>query len=236
MKPFSGFPQKMRFTPLPNIFFSQLLSQIDDLTELKITLHIFWILYGKRGYPKFVTYGELIGDRTLIRGIDGREALRHGLGQAISRGTIIRLNIERDGRPVELYFMNTEGDREVCARIERGEIDVGVLPDREPFLDFPESPVIGDQTNIFTLYEENIGMLTPMIAEELKDAERIYSNSWIEDAFKEAVTRNKRHWKYIEAILKRWDAEGREYGAPGRGFKEDPDKYIKGKYGHIVKR
>ena len=28
--------------------------------------------------------------------------------------------------------------------------------------------------NIFTMYEENIGLLTPMIAEELRDAEKTY--------------------------------------------------------------
>ena len=55
MKQFSGFPAKMRFTPIPNLFFSNLLTQINDIAELKTTLHIFWSLYGKRGYPRFVT-------------------------------------------------------------------------------------------------------------------------------------------------------------------------------------
>ncbi len=79
MKPFPGFPQRMRFSPLPNLFFSQLLPQIDDLAELKVTLHLFWILYGRRGYPKFVTYGELLGDRLLMMGVGSEAALRSGL-------------------------------------------------------------------------------------------------------------------------------------------------------------
>jgi len=230
MKPFSGFPQRMRFTPLPNLFFSQLLPQIDDLAELKVTLHLFWMLYGKRGYPKFVAYGELLGDRQLMMGVGSEAALRSGLEGAVRRGTIIRLNLERDGRLEQLYFQNTEGDREARAKIERGEIDVGALPRNEPY------PEPGEQPNIFTLYEENIGMFTPMIAEELKDAERLYPASWIEDAFREAVSKNKRSWKYIEAILKRWASEGKEHGAPGRDSKEDPEKYFKGRYGHLVKR
>jgi DNA replication protein len=236
MKPFLGFPRKMRFTPLPNIFFSQLIPQIDDIAELKVTLHLFWVIYGKRGYPRFATYGELLADRMLVKSMGDGETLRHGLERAVSRGTIIRLNLERDGRPVELYFLNTEDDRKACARIERGEIDVALLPDKEPSLDFPQPPEIEESSNIFTLYEENIGMLTPMIADELKDAEQLYSASLIEDAFREAVSRNTRHWKYIEAILKRWASEGREHGAPGRYSKEDPEKYFKGKYGHLVKR
>ena len=236
MKPFLGFPREMRFTPLPNLFFSQLIPQIDDIAELKVTLHLFWVIYGKQGYPRFVTCGELLADRMLMKSMGDEETLRRGLEKAVSRGTINRLNLERDERSVELYFRNTEGDREVCARIERGEIDVAVLPDKEPFLDSHQPPETEESSNIFTLYEENIGMLTPMIADELRDAEQLYSASWIEDAFREAVSQNKRNWKYIEAILKRWDSEGREHGARGRDSKEDRDKYIRGRYGHLVKR
>jgi DnaD/phage-associated family protein len=232
MKPFSGFPQKMRLTPLPNIFFSQLLPHIDDITELKVTLHLFWVLYGKRGYPKFVTYGELLGDRLLMIGVGSEAALRSGLEGAVGRGTIIDLNLEQHGRTEKLYFLNTGSDSEARNRIERGEIDVGVLPEEDPFIEDMET---AEQPNIFTLYEENIGMLAPMIAEELKAAEQLYPVSWIDDAFREAVSRNKRNWKYIEAILKRWDSEGREYGAPGRHSKADRDT-IKRTYGHLVKR
>ncbi|MBI2976543.1 MAG: primosomal replication protein N, partial [Chloroflexi bacterium] len=40
MKGFSGFPSsKVRSTPVPNPFFSELLPQIDHLGELKVTLY-----------------------------------------------------------------------------------------------------------------------------------------------------------------------------------------------------
>ena len=228
MNTFVGFPQRMRFTPLPNIFFSQLLAQIDDLAELKATLHIFWRVYHKRGYPKFVTLGELLGDKALMTGIGDGQALRHGLERAISRGTLLHLVLDREGKREDLYFLNTEADRKAAARIESGEISLGALPRKEPYLEAEQQP------NIFTLYEDNIGMLTPMIAEELKEAERLYPASWIESAFKEAVTRNKRSWRYISRILERWASEG--YGEPGRDSKEDTDKYFRGRYGHLVKR
>ncbi len=230
MNSFPGFPQRMRFTPLPNVFFSQLLPKIDDIAELKATLHIFWTLYQRRGYPKFVTYGELLGDKALMKGIGDGEALCHGLERAVNRGTLLHLILDREEKREDLYFLNTEADREAVAKIERGEISLGALPRREPYLETQEPP------NIFILYEENIGMLTPMIAEELKEAERLYPASWIESAFKEAVTRNKRSWRYISRILERWASEGKEYGEPGRESKEDTDKYFKGRYGHLVKR
>ena len=91
--------------------------------------------------------------------------------------------------------------------------------------------------NIFALYEQNIGIITPMIAEELKEADKLYPLQWIEEAFKEAVTLNKRSWKYIARILERWASEGKDSGEYKRDIKkDDPDKYIKGKYGHMVRR
>jgi DNA replication protein len=91
--------------------------------------------------------------------------------------------------------------------------------------------------NIFALYEQNIGIITPMIAEELKEADKLYPPQWIEDAFKEAVTLNKRSWKYIARILERWASEGKDSGEYRRDVKKNgSDKYIKGRYGHLVQR
>jgi DnaD/phage-associated family protein len=67
-----------------------------------------------------------------------------------------------------------------------------------------------ERPNIFVLYEQNIGLLSPLIAEELRDAADQYPAEWIEAAFREAVLQNKRRWNYIRAILKRWETEGRQ--------------------------
>jgi DnaD/phage-associated family protein len=80
-------------------------------------------------------------------------------------------------------------------------------------------------------------MLTPMIAEELREAEKLYPETWISDAIKEAVFRNKRNIRYIIKILERWSAEGKSDGTYRRDSAEKtgPDKYIKQKYGHMVR-
>lgn len=62
---------------------------------------------------------------------------------------------------------------------------------------------------IYALYEQNIGLLTPLIADSLKDAAATYPEVWIEDAIKEAVKYNARSWAYIDKILKRWERDGR---------------------------
>jgi len=237
MKQFEGFPAKAQFTPLPNAFFSRLLPQISDIAELKVTLHVFQTLYQKRGYPRFISYRELLGNKSLIDSLKSGQsppdqALRNALETATKRGTILHLALDRDGELEDIYFLNAEPDRQAMAKIQNGELDLGGLKTREPALIDTEEP-----PDTFSLYEQNIGMLTPMIAEELRDALKVYPETWIRDAIKEAVNQNKRKWSYISAILERWTAEGKKDGAyRGDSKKTDPDKYIKGKYGHIVRR
>ena len=238
MKQFSGFPTKMEFTPLPNFFFSTILPEISDIAELKTTLHVMATLYRKRGYPRFVTHAELLGSKSLMNSLSGMakpldDVLRNALKMATQRGTLIHIRVERNGTPEDVYFVNTEQDRQAMAKIKSGELQLnGLKVERQSFIETEKQP------DIFTLYEQNIGMLTPMIAEELREAEKLYPVTWIEDAIKEAVSLNKRNWRYIARILERWSSEGKSDGAHKRDSaqKTDPDKYIKGKYGHMVRR
>jgi len=75
------------------------------------------------------------------------------------------------------------------------------------------------------------------MAEELKDAQRTYPAEWIEEAFREAVKARKLSWRYISRILERWIAEGKDSGENRPGARaDDPDKYVKGRYGGVVRR
>ena len=111
-----------------------------------------------------------------------------------------------------LYFLNDEGGQRAAAMIELGTVDIKGVTPREGVVGEPSEP----KANIFALYEGNIGMLTPLLAEELKDAERSYPGPWIEEAFKIAVSHNVRKWRYIEGILRRWATEGKDDGESGR--------------------
>ena len=237
MQKFTGFPAKMQFTPVPNLFFSRLLPQINDMAELKTTLHILATLYHKRGYPRFVTYKELLVNKSLMSSLSqitkpADEVLRNALEMATKRGTILHITLDKDGKGEDIYFLNTETDKQVIAKIQSGEIHLpGLKAGRQTYIETEEPP------DIYTLYEQNIGMLTPMIAEELREAESLYPETWIRDAIKEAVNQSKHKWSYVAAILERWATEGKGDGTHRRDFKKtDPDKYIKGKYGHMVRR
>ena len=185
---FEGFPKKLKFTPLPQNFITEILRKIEDITELKALLYFFHLLYKKKGYPRFVSLSELEN----ISG-EGREKLKEGMDKASSKKIVLPLLVERNGREEEIYFLNWDKDREAFLKVKSGEIDIGGRIG-EPS---PKRP------DIFTLYEENIGVITPIIAEEIKEALKIYPEEWVEEAIREAVRRNKRRWSYIKGVLER---------------------------------
>ncbi len=237
MNIFSGFPRKTEFTALPDSFFSTLLPQIDDLAELKVTLYALAILYRKRGHPRFVSSSELMAQKALVLSLSGgsdtpvEETLRGALNRAVDRGTLIHLALKAKKGSEDIYLINTEAEREMAVRIQQGEIKLSGLQAAAP-----PPAATSPQPDIFTLYEQNIGMLTPMIAEELRAAADLYPPGWIEEAIREAVKHNKRKWYYIAAILETWDEEGRGIGAHKRDSKAPPDRYAKQKYGHMFQR
>jgi len=298
MPAFAGFPPgKNPYTPLPETFFTSILPEIEDVGELKVTLHLFWLLYQKRGTPRCASDRELLADpllrRTLRRLGDPRpaeERLRAALELAFARGTVLRVRVRVDGEIVSWYFFNTERSRRAVARLLDGALSPEILLDLEGPLpaashadvDLPAgmagmaglagfddadadgaadaraaddmgsdaADAVGAATasgagrhtaqglgsgearplfhrlsveierpNIYTLYEQNIGLLLPLVAEELREAEEQYPWEWVEAAFREAVQQNKRKWSYIRAILKRWEIEGKggePHGAHGR--------------------
>jgi len=208
MHGFAGFPAgKLSTTPIPNLFFSELLPLVDNLAELKVTLHLFWLIGRKRGVLRYARLSELLNDQRLLDGLatttsSGEEALRDGLERAVARGTLLHMTVQRGDLTEEWYMVNSANGREVVAKLQAGELDLlaNVAEDVQLQMERP---------TIFVLYEQNIGLLTPMIADELRDAEKHYPADWIADAFREAVTLNKRSWKYVLAILKRWRIEGK---------------------------
>jgi DNA replication protein len=210
---FEGFPAgELRFTSVPDLFFAELLPAIDNLAELKVTLHVIWLR--QREKKQVVTRAELAADETLAGGLgalgdDPDSALEAGLAWAVTRGSLLHAKIESEAGLQDVYALNSEGGRQALERIRDGEVGAvaGVVVDR---------PLAEPPPNIFQLYEDNIGLLSPILADELRDAEATYPADWIEDAFRVAVAQNVRKWRYIQAILERWATEGRGDGTSRR--------------------
>ena len=216
MKTFKGFTDSETFTQLPNTFFHQLLNQIDDVAELKVTLYMLWRVEYMEG--PFHVLNKMDFDVKEL-GLAAEEITR-GLEQAVKRGSI--LMVQRDA--VVYFLLNSPRGRAAVQAIEKGKWNPA---------DGISAPPL-ERPNIFKLYEENIGPLTPLIADALKDAEVTYPDEWIAETIELAVKNNKRYWKYCEAILKRWKEEGRH----GKKDQQDPvkstERYTKSEFAEYL--
>jgi DnaD/phage-associated family protein len=193
MAHFDGFTSSESFTQVPDSLF-RMLAVIDDLDELRLTLYVLWRIEHMEGPFRQLCRSEIIEDKNFMRGLT-ETGLDSGLQKAIQRGTLLLVQNDDGG----FYFLNSPRGRASAEALQRGDWRNSARASHPP----REVP------NLFKLYEENIGPLTPMIADALKDAEKTYSPEWCSDAIEQAVKMNKRNWKYIEAILRRWKEEGR---------------------------
>lgn len=223
---------------LPDQLFSELVPHLNDPDELKVVLHVLWRLARMRssGAP-WITDQEVRSDAVLrdaFRGESGLARLDLALANSIEHEILLAVPWQAaDGTVERRYFANSPQGRATVAALDRGAV--------------VERSMIKDRPNIYTLYEQNIGPLTALLGEELAEAEETYPAAWIEEAFREAVRLNKRNWKYILAILTRWQNEGRgaeeQYGVnrgPGREAgkrdrEEETRRYIEDAYDRIVK-
>ncbi len=214
MKPFPGFPPDETFTQVPESFFRQLLAEIDDLDELKVTLHAIWRIEHMEGRVH------------VLREKDFEQIVPEAapaLEKAVRRGSLLDVRDGADG----YYFLNTPRGRAAAEALRSGNLSPDSLAESAPP---PERP------NIYRLYEENIGPLTPLIADALKDAEATYHAEWVEEALEIAVKNNKRSWKYVEAILKRWKEEGRAKRQDRKDSQKSPDRYTDSEFAEYFKR
>lgn len=235
MKGFPGFPDgKLRLTQVPNLFFSDLLPIIDNISELKVTLYAFWALAHREGQVRFLRLADFLSDEQFMKGMGptatlAAQALEDGVERAVARSTFLHVSVESVDGKTDLYFLNTEKGRAAVDGITRGEWRPN--PDEgEPLTLMVERP------NIFVLYEQNIGMLTPLIADQLRDAEQLYPPSWIEEAIKLAVANNARKWRYVQSILERWRQEGKKDGISRRDSQKELRQQIPDEFRDIVKR
>lgn len=212
--PFSGYLDIDRNpVPVPSRFFTDVLPEITSLGELRATTYLFRLVAHAGGWEAPVQEAAIIGDRALRRAfrVDGtpnadtKEAILDALDRAVARGTVLRVVARSGRRSAAWYFLHTPVTRELVEAIQRGAI----APPRAMWVDDHAPEVQVDPPTAFFLYEQNIGPLTPLVADHITRAMDAYPLSWIEDAIEEAVTYNRRSWRYIERILETWSQQGR---------------------------
>jgi DnaD/phage-associated family protein len=191
-------------------------------------LFAYYALQQQDGAFRYLRHRDFAGAEALrvALGDDWVARLDDGLARAVARGSLLAAPVELSGAQELLYFANTESGRAGINQLNAGAWQPG--DSDKPVEILPERP------NIYQLYEANIGPLTPLLAEALKDAADEFPPHWIEEAFREALAANARNWRYIRAILERWDREGRERGVTGQHPEGDGQKYISGKYAAFI--
>ena len=188
MRTFRGFTQAESFTRFPDSIFSNLLREVDSLEELKVVLAAVWLTEHMEGSAGTLGAAEFDPKELGLTAVQ----VHAGISRAVEHGVLLA-----SGEGIEQrYALNSA----------RGRASMGLAT---------EAGVSSKMTsprferNVFKLYEENIGPLTPLIADALKGAEADYSEAWVAEAIQVAVANNKRSWAYCEAILRRWKDEGR---------------------------
>ncbi|MFN8639847.1 MAG: DnaD domain protein [Dehalococcoidia bacterium] len=200
--PFSGFVTGAAATTLPVQLFTELLPQIADPVELRVTLYALFAIQRRRGRLRAVRESELAVEAPLASALEplgGRDALRFGLAGARARGVLLACALE-DGDT--LYFINSDLGRRSLAAVQSGAI---VVPDGVALAGGPvEQPPAPAR-----VYEAEIGTLTPSIAEALTSACERYPEAWVVEALQMAARRGARNWNYAAAVLRGWESEGR---------------------------
>ena len=225
--------------PIPLAFFTDVLPGLTDLAEVQATLAAFRLAADAGGIEAPIAREAFLRDRALRAALrttgSPREPDRRieaGLDLALGRGTLLAFAAD-DGqaRPV-WYYVNTPANQALIAAMSRG----AVAPPVAIWRDDRAPAVVPERPNVFRLYEQNIGLLTPLIADHLVDALESYPTEWIEEAIAEAVAYNRRSWRYAQRILEKWASDGRggersdETDRRGHPGHLDPDQYKHGRH------
>ncbi len=232
MGDFKGFPPgKSTRIPVPEAFFREILPAIEEIEELKILLYVLYRYSQMEGNLPYLWYRDLLADPAfaLLLGGDAvyvEEALGKGLQAGTDRGTLVNTQVLLESGPETIIFLNTARGRAAVQAINDGSWQPTTAEQ-------PPSPA-ETRPSIFQQYEENIGPLTPMIAETLKDAEADYPAAWIEEALRIAVENNVRRWRYIDAILRNWREEGKDERQTRGDLEEDRHRYVRGKFSKFI--
>lgn len=226
---FSGFPAgKLRLTPIPAPFFTELLPLIDDLNELKLVLYAFWKLDRMEGEQRYLQLEDFTEDEVFLGGLSGgADSISTALQLAVQDGILLHAELELGGTLRQFYFLNSPRGRQAVQALKDGAWRPSG-DQRYPI------ELAQERTNIFTLYERHIGPVTPMLAEKLKAAENDHPHEWLEEAIRIAVENNARSWSYVEAILTRWQKEGRHEGRTQGDTEKDRRKYVEGEFSDFI--
>jgi DNA replication protein len=228
---------------IPRWFLEKVAPQIREIAELHVMLAYFR-LASPMGYSEPLHEDALLHDDILNSALrfdaaarEPFDRVRRGIELAVARDTVLRFTVNDDEGDATYWLLLATPDNRV--KLERYRSGLLQPPDLDGAMDRP-ARVASIRPGIFKLYEQNIGLVTPIIADRLVEALELYPEEWIADAIAAAVSYNRRNWRYIQRILETWATEGRSYEAdrrhqPGTGD-FDPERNLRGEYAAVFRR
>lgn len=230
--------------PVPAELLTGVIPRIHDLAELQVLLAVVRLTAQAPGWERPVRLDELRSDQALRSALklDGstrgaEAAIDHGIELSLVRGSLLELRATSGRRKICWYYLHTTANRARIDAMQQGFVD----PPEELWLGKERPRISIERPSPLRLYEQNIGPLTPLVADQILRALELYPRVWIEDAIQESVAYNRRSWRYIQRILENWQTEGR--GSDGHGAKShathrrnnsrkslDPDQYRGGEH------
>ncbi|MXX92581.1 MAG: DnaD domain protein [Chloroflexi bacterium] len=200
-QPIKGFPLPDDFatTRVPNAVLGRVLSTIEDADEIKLILRAIWLLEHQRGYPRYITRNDLRRDRILSVTIPDQSDFDRILQSAIERGVFVEVSINDNS----CLMFNTESAR-------RASIEVSTTTDNlnEDDNGWETAAVSTALADAFRAYEENIGILSPMIRQSILAALEDFTDEDITHAVRIAVENESRSWSFVAGVLRRWARDG----------------------------
>ena len=219
MSNFNGFTSSETFTQVPDSFI-HLVKEINDIAELKVTLYAIWRIEHVEGHFRALCQTDFEPEPLGM----SLEEIQIGLEKSVERGTLLRAEHEAD----VFYFLNSPRGRLAAEAFTKGNWRESAK--------IMSTPIASRKSNVFKLYEENIGALTPLLSDMLREAEKNYPSVWFEEAFEIAVSRNIRNWKYVEAILTRWKEKGKDERKDQQDIVKDAKRYTDSEFSEFINR
>lgn len=212
---FVGFPAGgLEEVRIPARLLTDLLGRIDSLAETRLTLYCYQQIGRRSEQDAWVRARDLRSDPVLLEMMSGlselhssQKVLDDALEKALVRNSLLGLELSGAGsEPTDkALFLNTEDGRQLRAAMQAagsavrgdgGVLAIAQLSESEPF----------------RIYHQNFGLLTPVLADQLRGLIEDFPLPWVCEAMEIAIGRNVKALAYVKAILNRWEREARESG------------------------
>ena len=192
--------------PFPVQLFTEILPRLHNESQLRATLYTWYAIMSKGSGQRYVYLSQLLTDPVLLSWfthLGGKNGIQRGLDQSCREGIFLQLQIGEDDK---ILAPNDEsGARLITDMKSESVAHHNQSRDSSPETNYERTVV----SNVVEKYENEIGMLTPVIADMIAIAEQMYPTTWILEALDIAAQSNARSWKYVAAILARWKNEGK---------------------------